>query len=107
MPRPFTNAARYLPLDELLDMPAIRVLRLLRHFESATQRDLLDAGREDNDAARQAFGRALVKHKRNGFVTRTGSIPYRYAITDAGLSYLRAVLAKGEVGEPIAGRVSP
>jgi hypothetical protein len=97
------GAPRYLPLDELLDSPRVRVLRLLRHFESATLTDLLVAGSEPiegNSPVYQAFARALLKHSVTGCVERMG-IPgrYRYRITPAGRLELRNTLAKAEITE--------
>jgi DNA-binding transcriptional ArsR family regulator len=97
------GAPRYLPLDELLEEPRVRVLRLLRHFDSASLPELLDAAREPatwNSPPYQAFSRALLRHVEAGHVERFGQQQrYRYRVTASGRRELARLLAKGEVTE--------
>lgn len=91
--------AYYVPVDETLERPKVRVLRALRFFESASLAELLDAVREHNDNTYQAFARALLQHSQGGFVVRLGTPPYRYRITSAGRRELERLLARGDINE--------
>lgn len=86
------NCEIYIPIDETLSMPIVRVLRTLRHFEWVTSGELLyvlgvnERGREHN-ALHRALSRACV----SGYIeTRGPSRNYReYRITSKGRAELK------------------
>ena len=91
---------RYLPVDELLDLPRVRVLRVLRHFDWATSTDLCVALGELNVAGKALIHNALSTHVEEGNVERLSHcVPYSYRITAAGRAELAQILSKGDVNE--------
>lgn len=96
----YESTKRYLPLDELLDLPRVRVLRVLRRFDWATQADICGALDEYTNAAWQALNSAIRRHVASGSVERlSGVVPYQYRITSAGRAELARMLARSEINE--------
>ncbi len=96
----FAANHRYLPLDELLELPRVRVLRCLRHFDWATMKQVCDWLNENDHASWQALNSALKRHVESGSVElRDSTIPRHYRITQAGRAELAQLLARGEVNE--------
>jgi DNA-binding transcriptional ArsR family regulator len=113
------NPNRYIPLDELLDMPRVRILRALRRFESASVDDLRDALDLDiraNETTANTYTKMLSRLVSEGLVekrvtmrTRSYRGRYktsreaisltRYRIVEAGLRELAALLARGIIDE--------
>jgi hypothetical protein len=96
----YAATTRYLPLDEMLDLPRVRVLRVLKHFDWATMRQICDWLNEGTLAAWQSLNAALLRHNNEGHVERAG-VPgaFTYRITEAGRAHLAQLLARGEVNE--------
>lgn len=96
----FEATDRYLPLDELLELPRVRVLRVLQRRDWSSMREILDHLNENDPATWQAFNSALIRHVKSGSVDRRGTIgSYEYRITQAGREELRRILAKADVNE--------
>ena len=94
------NQPRYIPVDELLDRPRFRVLRMLRFFDWASVHDLMVAIDETHRAAQQAINRALALGVQAGHIVRdASSLPHLYRITDAGRAHLAEMIARGSVTE--------
>lgn len=100
----FGAASRYLPVDELLELPRVRVLRVLRHFDWLGSSDMLLALNEPNY---DAVWRALVAHIKDGNIERRGSGPHEYRITQRGRAELAKLMARGDVNEVRVRTVSP
>lgn len=98
----------YVPFDELLDQPMVRLLRTLRHFGWVTCDDLYEAAgiaeeKRSRSGAYQALSRAVRRNEvarktyremtPNGFITK-----HYYRITPAGLVRLGTYYARTEVG---------
>lgn len=96
----FQANQRYLPVDELLELPRVRVLRVLKHFDWADMRQICDSLNESSKAAWMALNSALIRHVRSGSVERCADrVPHQYRITAAGRDELASILARGEVNE--------
>lgn len=86
------NCETYIPIDETLSAPLVRILRALRHFEWVTTTDLLlvlgvsERGREHN-----TLHRALSRACTTGYIaTRGPARNYReYMITPSGRAELK------------------
>lgn len=94
--------ARYYPLDELLEMPRVRVLRAMRHFDWASAEDLRVA--LDIPADRRAWNTLAKQLQRltvEGALERTGphATLFQYRITELGKRQLRGLLARGIVND--------
>lgn len=110
------NPNRYLPLDELLAMPRVRILRTLTHFDWASGEDINVALDNLDERSANAHSMCLGRMVREGLVERRGlwgrsgsrresrgglNPAYtRYRITDAGRRELRDLLAHAHVNEP-------
>lgn len=63
--------AGYVPIDEWLDQPSVRISRALRHFDEATSLEIsqaLDLGESEIDA----FDQAMCRLVKSGHVARSG-----------------------------------
>lgn len=89
--------ARYYPIDELLEMPVVRILRTLRRFDRASIDDLRVAMNvEDDLRAANRTSAAMTRLVREGCVERSGPHNfYSYRITDKGRRELEGLLARG------------
>jgi hypothetical protein len=72
------NVSRYLPLDELLEQPRVRILRVLRHFDAVTLLELLETL---NEPEYHPYWHAMERLLRDGHVIRVGRL---HAITASG-----------------------
>lgn len=107
MTRHYPSRQRYVPIDELLEQPLIRLLRALRHFGWVDIADLLDAmdvapnertgvaGRERNGvsvALRRCVRDGLIERRRSRRHTQTrttsGRNVYDVRLTSAGRTFL-------------------
>lgn len=91
---------RYLALDELLEIPRVRILRALRHFDWASSEDIriaLDIDAQTALAFNTNMSR-LVKERRIDRVG-TSQLNYRYRINDAGRAQLKQLLGRAEIRE--------
>jgi hypothetical protein len=86
----------YVPLDRMLSMQSVRVLRALRHFDWALVGEIRESMRAPT--ARPVW-LALGKHVEAGRVERDGS---RYRITVAGRTWLDGMLARSRLPEVAA-----
>lgn len=88
------ESARYVPIDELLERPRVRILRALRRFDWITAIDLADVlDLPTEKGARDSFASMLGRLVRIGQVERRGVRPFDYRITKEGRADLEAVLA--------------
>lgn len=94
----------YLALDEIMERPTVRVLRVLRRFDHATADDLrvaLDIPAE-HGADRRAVDvlhSTLIRLARGGMVTRHGDrMQQIYRITDKGRDFLRHEFKRATLG---------
>lgn len=100
MTRRLASKSRYLPLDELLELPRVRVLRALRRFDEVSVPDLNEALGAGTRAAKDAAWRALTDLLARALVAERNDRGVRMLrITDAGRDELAAILAKGEINE--------
>lgn len=91
---------RYLPIDELLELPRVRVLRALKHFDWMSMKQICEWLNEHDSASWQALNSALKRHTESGCVElRDSTIPRHYRITPKGRAELVQILARGEVNE--------
>ena len=92
---------RYYPLDELLDIPRVRILRALTHFDWTSSTDLqiaLDI--EDSKRAWDAFARNLSNLSNQGVIDRAGrGTTHLYRINDSGRAQLKRLLARGTLAD--------
>jgi hypothetical protein len=72
------SVSRYLPLDELLEQPRVRILRALRHFDATTLPELLETL---NEPEYHPYWHAMERLLRDGHVIRVGRL---HAITASG-----------------------
>lgn len=95
------HSGNYLPLDVLLELPQVRALRALRHFDWVSLRELGDALDEHEVNRQTSLYRALkklialdhVEIERNRF-------QQRYRITQSGRVEHDRLLGLALVGEP-------
>jgi len=88
----------YVPLDELLATPKVRVLRFLRRRDSASSHEMHE-GLEIQDDQIGAYNQVISRLHRDGLTSRTGKAigSYRYSITALGRERLARMLARSEV----------
>lgn len=100
-PSRFSNDQRYLPLDELLEMPRVRILRALRRFDWVSVEDINLALDNLDDRAANAHTKCVERLVREGHLEKRGTnwSNNRYRITDRGKQHLKDLLARGEVNE--------
>lgn len=112
-PTRWPSQPRYIPLDELLKMPRVRILRVLLHFDWTSCEDINLA--LDNLEEREAntYSACLGRMVREGFVekkvvwrrrlsraTRRNDWNWsRYRITAAGRKHLDDLLGRAQVNE--------
>lgn len=105
-----SNGHGYVPLDELLASPKVRVLRLLRRHDSASSHEIhevLEIQREEIDTYNQVISRLF----REGLTARVGKAvgSYRYSLTALGRERLARILARADIstfampGDELAG----
>jgi hypothetical protein len=88
----------YIPFDELIAMPRIRVLRLMRRFDWFSSIDLFDVLRvAEHEIAN--YNKVLSRLVANGHVDRAGDGIgcYRYRINDRGVDSLRHWMARAQL----------
>lgn len=98
---PITSAKprkKYIPLDELLESPKIRLLRAIRTFEWAMSSHLMNhlsvPSRTEDKRVHDVYSQHLARLCANGLVERRGLPPNsEYRITAAGRAELEAVYA--------------
>ena len=87
----------YYPLDEILEIPRIRILRALQHFDRASTADLavvLDI--EEGTRASDAFSNNIRNLYTARLIARDeSSWPFEYSITAKGRRELQQILARG------------
>lgn len=107
-PTRWTRSARYMPLDELLEMPRVRILRTLQRFDWATCEDVrLALGIDADERDANTFSTMITRLAREGYLERDNAqFPPRYRINECGREHLRDLLARAgaEVRE---GAVAP
>lgn len=96
------NGKKYLALDELLEIPRVRILRALRHFDWASGEDIRVALDLDGPTA-ISFNTSLSRLHREHRLDRVGtsSQNFRYRINDAGRAQLKSLLGRAEIGETV------
>lgn len=83
------RARQYLPIDEVLANPRIRILRALRRFDEVAANELMHAldvadFDEGNNRDRDRHAQALARLVKQGLVEKETGSPCLYRITDAG-----------------------
>jgi DNA-binding MarR family transcriptional regulator len=93
-------ASRYLPLDELLEMPRVRVLRALRRFDWMSVREMLDALNEHEPRVNIALWRALAVLVDAGHAEKApNGRGHIYRITAGGRRELERLLDRAVISE--------
>ncbi len=92
---------KYEPIDELLDNPIVKTLRILGHFTSCPVFELLDLigapDQSEDPRRRQTFVHSLGGMTRRGLIAKNDS--GYYFVTWRGARYLQAQLEKAQVSE--------
>lgn len=95
-----TTAVSYMPLDEILERPAVRLLRILRWWDDATAGDLFQAI-DLPGHLEDSYLHVLRRMSRNGYVTRSGlglsHSPFHYRISAVGRRYLAAEIDRARI----------
>lgn len=93
------ESGRYIPLDTVLSLPRIRILRALRFFDWASSSDIaaaLDAGEHEIPTLQTATSR-LVAEK---LLDRRGTTAaHEYRLNDRGRLEIAAYIAKTQISE--------
>lgn len=98
----YKSNRRYLPVDEMLELPRVRLLRAMRHFDWVTMPSILEAISEPGDSMLYS---AMVRLVRERHVDKRADVyPALYRITKAGREHLESLLARGQVDERKAKR---
>ena len=99
--------AAYQPLDEVIDLTRVRVLRAARYLEWFATQDLNEQLEVSDETARNSITQAVIRLARAGMLERrltsggagirARSSLYEYRITPAGIADLEAVLSGSRV----------
>lgn len=93
----YASADRYLPIDELLEQPRVRVLRVLRHFDWLSLTDILGVLNEPDYGP---FWHAIDRLVKDGHVDRRADrVPHLFSITSSGRELYDALLRRTLVDE--------
>lgn len=99
----------YYPIDELLEVPRVRILRALNRFDWALSGDLrvaLDI--EETVLEINKFARTLSSLVKERLVDMDGSgTSHRYRINDRGRAQLKQVIARGSIATADEGVAIP
>lgn len=99
------TGAKYAPLDEILQLPAVRILRYLRRCDEVTSADVYVA-LEVSEYCVGVYNQALCRLVKEGRVTRRGPGRnyFMYSINDVGLAHLERLLRRSEILPPLSDR---
>ncbi len=93
---PDDRASRYVPLDELLERPRVRILRTLQRHDWMTTYELCELLNVP-EHERNTFGSMVNRLARLGLIDRRGARSFEYRINAAGRGDLIELLARSGV----------
>jgi hypothetical protein len=101
--RAVVSGSDYRPIDELLAMPKVRVLRILRRFEWASSTEITDA--LELDAAEVGLYSATISRLfKDGAIDRSGDriYSYRYKVNAKGRTQLDRIIGRSAITDSMA-----